>query len=874
MKEKGPEPIRKGDFVVDIDCKGDPIKGIEVTRRLVRKLIHKYGVPQEFIHCWLSGGKGCHVIIPAIHFGAEHGDPYLPKIYKGVVRSILKLIDIETQPYFDMGMYSMGRGRLLRCANILRPNGKYKVPITVGELLQMDLKELQSLTDKPRELPKSSLPKDTAPHVWLKNLFDLFKWLISSPRKKREPFLLLESLFKCKFMTHCANNAQSLSEPEWFAMIGLLLPFGEMGKKLIHVLSTPHPEYSYEDTEKKCLHAKQYINEKKYVSCRHIKSLFDCQQDCAVASPNDLWAIQRQKEYSIASGYIVNDDGLYLKGIAEEDEQSEPRLISSPIKVLRRVCAMDGKGWGRTVWVKNAAGDATLEFFMKDIAKTDIFLGELLDAGLEITDINLAKKHLPRYVLNAILPEQVTKSTKLLGWHDENYILPDVSFGLSEEVVEFQGNGSKHFHQCSGSLEEWQEHIGSLCKGNSLFVLMTSLALTGPVLKLCSEEGIGMNIYGTSSSGKTTCALVAGSVCGGGGRNGYIRSWRSTDNALEAIAAEHNDGLLVLDELGQAVGDSVGRTVYMLINGEAKNRMTSEAILRKTSQWRVNLLSTGELTIPQKIAESGKLKSMAGQEVRVIDLPIGGVNSQATFDNLHSHEGPGQLSQVLSERSKKYYGSPLRAFLKHLCENKEASTDSILEMSKTFEKQHLPEKSSGQVQRVCRKFSLIAATGELAIELGILPYDKGEAFDAAGRWFATWLDLRPGLGNLEVEKSIEAIFKSIELYGMTQFVELQNGDKNASNYHMPNYLGYRWEDGTNMVYFFLSTRFTEHCKGLSSDAVKEELRQREMLKLNKNGQVMETKSVSGQNFRGIGILIPLDTEKSKPSSPGSDILFN
>ena len=42
---------------------------------------------------------------------------------------------------------------------------------------------------------------------------------------------------------------------------------------------------------------------------------------------------------------------------------------------------------------------------------------------------------------------------------------------------------------------------------------------------------------------------MSGSVWGGGGINGFVRSWRATDNAIEGIALAHNDTFLPLDEI-------------------------------------------------------------------------------------------------------------------------------------------------------------------------------------------------------------------------------------------------------------------------------------------------------------------------------------
>ena len=75
------------------------------------------------------------------------------------------------------------------------------------------------------------------------------------------------------------------------------------------------------------------------------------------------------------------------------------------------------------------------------------------------------------------------------------------------------------------------------------------MAFAGPLLGLIGREGGGFNFYGQSSRGKTTLAEASASVWGKGGRPGFVRSWRSTANALEATAALHTDTLLVLDEL-------------------------------------------------------------------------------------------------------------------------------------------------------------------------------------------------------------------------------------------------------------------------------------------------------------------------------------
>src|SRR5205814_2019805 len=127
----------------------------------------------------------------------------------------------------------------------------------------------------------------------------------------------------------------------------------------------------------------------------------------------------------------------------------------------------------------------------------------------------------------------------------------------------------------------------------------------------------GFHLVGGSSIGKTTALLVAGSVCGGGGIGGYLRSWRATSNGLEGVAAAHCDSLLCLDEMGQVNSHEAGASAYMLANGVGKARANRNGESKPASEWRTIFLSTGELSLADKIIEDGRNRQVAaGQQVR------------------------------------------------------------------------------------------------------------------------------------------------------------------------------------------------------------------------------------------------------------------
>ena len=96
--------------------------------------------------------------------------------------------------------------------------------------------------------------------------------------------------------------------------------------------------------------------------------------------------------------------------------------------------------------------------------------------------------------------------------------------------------------------------------------------------------GGGFHLIGTSSTGKTTALYVAGSVWGGRSNKGFLDTWKSTANGLEAVAQLHNHCLLLLDEINEVNPYEVGATVYALANGSGKSRMNKDTTSRRKAE--------------------------------------------------------------------------------------------------------------------------------------------------------------------------------------------------------------------------------------------------------------------------------------------------
>ena len=133
-----------GPMYFDWDSKEDTII-IEKVNTFLDRLL-EYKVDLSMCKMFASGGKGYHLEIPQQVFQdkvSPKGVRGLPLLYKEMA---LKLV-VDT---LDLSIYSTSRGRMWRCPNVQRPNGRYKVPITITEMRNMTPAMCAELTSGPR----------------------------------------------------------------------------------------------------------------------------------------------------------------------------------------------------------------------------------------------------------------------------------------------------------------------------------------------------------------------------------------------------------------------------------------------------------------------------------------------------------------------------------------------------------------------------------------------------------------------------------------------------------------------------------------------------------------------------------------------------
>jgi uncharacterized protein (DUF927 family) len=218
------------------------------------------------------------------------------------------------------------------------------------------------------------------------------------------------------------------------------------------------------------------------------------------------------------------------------------------------------------------------------------------------------------YLNQATIKARVTIVPRT-GWQtvDEKKIfaLPAEGIGIDGRIILAAEVTASHYTSY-GTLQEWQNSVAKLAEAHSRARFAVASAFVSPLLALIGADGGGINLKGPSSIGKTTLLSAAASVWGRGDERGFIRTWRGTSNGIEAAATQFSDTFLPLDEIGVASGHEVGNVVYSIAGGIGKQRANRDGSAKTPSTWRIFILSTGEISIADKIREGGK-RARAGK---------------------------------------------------------------------------------------------------------------------------------------------------------------------------------------------------------------------------------------------------------------------
>lgn len=505
-------------------------------------------------------------------------------------------------------------------------------------------------------------------------------------------------------------------------------------------------------------------------------------------------------------------------------------FVCSPLEVIAKTRDTGSGTWGRLLqWHDD---DGVLHTWSMPLALLQgdarEYRRELASQGLNITTNPKQRSYLDTYIQNYPIHKRALCVDKL-GWHDKQYILPDRAIGSDgKQLIVYQSaNSINSTLTQQGELAQWRDELCKPLAEQSRFVFSIACAFAGQLLELLEYDGGGFHLLGSSSMGKSLSLKLAASVWGNPDR--YVKTWRSTDNALEGTASEHNDSFLPLDEISECDPKIVGKTVYMLANGQGKGRSTTTGHYRIAKTWRIIFLSNGEESLQNFMAQAGQ-KTNAGIEVRVAHIDADAGKGLKTFDSLVLAKTSEAQADKIKELSHAYYGSAGIAWLEHITSDKAATTATAGQLVSNFMSQY--SDLTAQAHRVAKRFAIVSAAGEIATQAGITGWQAGQATTAVMTCLDNWLDNYGRDGEHEQRQIIDHIKAFIEQHGSSRFQPCHIHTYQDFEPKITNRAGYHNYD-TGEYYFSTST-FDEVCSPFNKSKVLQVLDEAGLLNVTEN----------------------------------------
>ncbi|EEZ1078916.1 TOPRIM and DUF927 domain-containing protein [Escherichia coli] len=427
-------------------------------------------------------------------------------------------------------------------------------------------------------------------------------------------------------------------------------------------------------------------------------------------------------------------------GVVIEDTDGGPmmrlRFRDTSLDICQKVDVLgygsyEGKEYRVLQWMNNGR-PATVAVNLGGFASSAA-LTTLMDGGLLVRDGRQLRSALANWIIGQMPATRWTLAASA-GWTDDNraYLLPGGHIIGDETPVLFMGKRDvTGGWTTSGTADTWRESVARLVDGNSLMMVCVAMPFAGPLLKLAGIQNFGLHLYAPSTTGKTTCATLAASVCGD--PSALRMTWNGTANGIQGHAAARCDSFLWLDELGEGTPKAIDKTIYALFNGSGRVRAAKDGSNAPHDSWRLPVISTGEADTTTFVGRA-KITLAPGQLVRLLNIPV----EQMQPENLHGYSTAGAHARALTRVCNDNFGEVFREWITWLIRNRQEAENTIRQCQGKWQTAVAGRyPNSPQVCRVADAFAVLEAA--LVLTRPFTGWDAAACCDAVVRVFTSWV---------------------------------------------------------------------------------------------------------------------------------------
>ncbi len=344
---------------------------------------------------------------------------------------------------------------------------------------------------------------------------------------------------------------------------------------------------------------------------------------------------------------------------------------------------------------------------LRVLPRSDIYKNSntLIDLGADVGDMKLLLKSISQQESQL----DITYTHTDIGWCDLEQ--QKIFQASSSYPIESEYSGNIDISP-KGSYEGWIRAVKDYAMPQvalQLAVILGLSAVTVGFLKNELDGSLFVHLYGASSKGKTTFAMLAVSTAGNPNptdKNTLMSDWSDTANYRISMLANNNGFPVVFDELSKCNQRDISDFCYNVANGRDKGRLNSNAERKDVPTWSTTVISTGENSLLSQCNNNG------GLLVRVLELSIDTITNSANNAEQLKH---GIINN---------YGFANTKFAKCLLKNESIVKRKFSKWRSKIETD-IPVKSN-LISRLSKRLAVIMLTAEVAKKFFKLDFDISE----------------------------------------------------------------------------------------------------------------------------------------------------
>jgi hypothetical protein len=487
----------------------------------------------------------------------------------------------------------------------------------------------------------------------------------------------------CSQMAAFRDTKGNISEPEWYAGLGVLALCVD-GDRIANEWSSGHPSYSVEATTDKFQRAKDYapttcakfneVNPSLCEKCPFFGKITTPLQlgetVTEIEKPKVAIAVEGQTELverdiPMPKNFVVGEEGVYLLVPGDDDNPPERQIIfTQPVWVSRVMIGEAGAGSEVELSWINSNGQTKSACFRQSLLAIDSqFAGWLLDQNVHGY---LQIKSVIPYIRAGIATvakafgEQTVYSK--FGLNDAGFLIgTDLITKTRKETARISGSiDAKRVKlmDAKGTLEAWSEVTGLLDRPNWWMHRFAVLAgLSAPLFVLSGSQGSILSLAGESSGGKTTSANLG--VSAYGDPRAFTVDPKSTPKAFYEHWRQLGNLPLIVNEAGTIPRENkiLSDLVYAAANGKARDRLRIDGSMNNSGEWstltiftsNVHLMSMSDRVLGE--AERRRVLELTFNRENLMDIDTGRAISDCVRVN-HGVAGRIFIEYILRNREE------------------------------------------------------------------------------------------------------------------------------------------------------------------------------------------------------------------------------